>query len=246
MILKTNLHFHTGGDPEDKISYSVYEALDKAHQLGFEVVAITCHKKVAHQKEYADYALKKNILLVAGLEASIEGKDILILNCGKTAENVKTLADLRTYKKNNPQIFIMAPHPFVRSKKSLEEKLLENLDLFDAIEQTIFSNKIFNFNTRARQIAEKYGKPFVATSDTHFLGDLEHGYALIDAESKDTRAVFSAIRENKFKNKISPLGPLAMLKFKLKSLWAHLVLPILFHSKKLLKKNRPDRMKKED
>jgi predicted metal-dependent phosphoesterase TrpH len=90
--------------------------------------------------------------------------------------------------------------------------------LFDAIELTVFSNKIFNFNKKTRAVAEKYNKPLVATSDTHFLKDLERGYALIDANQKTPEATFEAIKKRSFKNQLSPMSPLAMLEFRIKGI----------------------------
>lgn len=227
MLLKTNLHLHTADDPKDKISYSIYQAIDHAQKKGFNVLALTCHKKYAYKKEYADYATTKNILLIPGIEASIEKRDVLILNCDKNIEKIKTFPELKLYKKNNPQIFIIAPHPFVPylPPKSLGKKLLENIDLFDAIEITVFSNSLFNFNKKAVKIAEKYHKPFIATSDTHFLKGLDYGFSLIEIPTPqekippdlNIKIIFSAIQGKKFKNKTTPLNPLLLLEFIIKA-----------------------------
>lgn len=216
MILKTNLHFHAAND--EKISrYDIYQSIDCAQKQGFDVLAYTSHRKFKFKQEYADYAAEKGILLTPGIEVEIKRKHIVILNCGKEAEEIKTFENLSDYKNKNPQIFVFAPHPFVWSPKSLGSKLLKNIDLFDAIELTVFSNKIFNFNKKAQEVAEKYQKPLIATSDTHFLKDFSRGYALIDAPEKTPESIFAAIRKGNFQNKLNSMEIFAMAEFQIKS-----------------------------
>lgn len=217
MILKTNLHFHTKED-DIGVHYDIYKAVDYAKEKGFDVLAYTPHRKFFFQEKYAEYAANKGVLLIPGIEMEIKGKHIIVLNCGKEIENIKSFQGLADYKSKNPQILILAPHPYVFSHKSLFSKLLENIDLFDAIEMSVFSNKIFNFNGHAKKIADKYGKPFVATSDTHFLKDMERGYALINAPERTPEAVLSAIKKGNFQNKMDSMSPLAMSKHLIKSI----------------------------
>ena len=233
MILKTNLHFHAAND-EKAVRYDIYQGIDRAKKREFDVLAYTSHKKFGFRQEYADFAAKKEILLIPGIEAEIERKHVVILNCNKGAEELKTFKELADYKKKNPQIFILAPHPFVFSLKSLYSKLLENIDLFDAIELTVFSNKIFNFNKKATEVAIKYQKPLIATSDTHFLKDLNRGYCLIDVEvptlrpcvggrdpdrnvgKKTMESIFTSLKKGNFENKLDNMGLFAMAEFQLK------------------------------
>jgi len=226
MLIKTNFHLHTSDDPRDKISYSIFDAIDKAKEKNYGCLALTCHRKFVYKKEYEDYAKKKDILLIPGIEASIEKKDILILNppysragC-KEVEQIKNFEDLAKYKKENPEIFIIAPHPFVPyvPRVSLSKKLIKNIESFDAIEKTIFSNKIFNFNKKAGVIAEKYNKPFIATSDVHQLKDVDRGYVLIEAKEKTPQAIFEAIRKGDFKNKLNSMGIFRMAEIQIKSI----------------------------
>jgi len=146
----------------------------------------------------------------------IKRKDIIVLNCGKEIEKVKSFQELADFKEKNPRIFILAPHPFLFGLKKLGRRLLENIELFDAIEMTVFSNKTFNFNKKAVEIAEKYNKPFIATSDTHFLNDLERGYALINAPQKTIESIFEAVKKGNFQNKMNSMSPFAMIKHNIK------------------------------
>lgn len=225
MILKTNLHLHTSDDPLDKISYSTFEMIDHAKAKNFDVLAITCHTKVVQRKEYADYAFQKKILLISGIEAKIEDRDVVILNCGKEAENLKTFRDLTIYKNKNPRIFVLAPHPFVPTGKSLYQKLENNIGLFDAIEQSVFSNRFFNFNKKAEATAKKHNKLFIATSDTHRLKDLDRNFVLIElsetrpptnSEIVSPKDIFEALKKGNFQNKADGMGISAMTEFTLR------------------------------
>jgi hypothetical protein len=223
MRQKVNLHLHTSDDPKDNVPYSVYQALDHASALGFDALALTCHAKFTFKKEYGDYGRAKGLLVIPGIEIRLAGKDVVILNCGQEVEKLKTFEDLKNYKRNNPEILVLAPHPFVWARQSLSSRLAENIELFDAIELTIFHNRIFNFNKKARQLARKYDKPLVATSDTHFLKNLERGFALVETDTCTTAALFAAIKNKKIKNEIKPMGLPSMLEFRAKGLYRRLL-----------------------
>jgi predicted metal-dependent phosphoesterase TrpH len=204
MRLKTILHFHSGEDPRDYISYNFYQGVDYAASLGFEVLALTCHQKVIYSKEASNYAAAKNILLIPGIEINVEKKHVVILNCGEDAEKIKSFKDLAEYKKTRPEIFILAPHPYFYGRKTLKNQLEKHIDLFDAVELSWFYSKLFNRNRKGEIIAKKYGKPFIAASDTHFFDFMDENYAFIDAGQKTIAAIFEAIKNKNFENITSP------------------------------------------
>lgn len=203
MKLKTNLHLHTQDDPQECIDYSFYKMIDQAAELGFEVIALTCHQKFINYPEYYEYASKKKILLIPGIEKTVEKRHVVILNASLEAEKIKTFKELEIYKKENPRVFIIAPHPyFVHC--SLDNNLEKYIRLFDAIENSWFYSKSFNLNKKARLVAAKQNLPFISTSDTHDLKFLDKSYAVIEAKEKTTAAVFEAVREKRFENVTSP------------------------------------------
>jgi len=65
--LKTDLHIHTAEDPRDNISYSARDMIDRAGELGFDVLSITNHNVVTYDEDLAAYAKKKGILLIPGI-----------------------------------------------------------------------------------------------------------------------------------------------------------------------------------
>lgn len=202
-MFKVNLHFHSAEDTRHALPYTLEEALQYANECGFGALALTFHKAFGYRPEYEALAAQYGITLIPGIEAEIEddtgrGSHVVILNCDASCEQVRTFDDLRTYKEAHPESFILAPHPFSYGYFSLHENLEKHIDLFDAIEHTWFYTPYFDRNVRAKREAEKYGKPFIATSDTHFLDVLYTDYTLVDAADKNPQAIFEAIRRGKF------------------------------------------------
>ena len=212
MILKTNLHFHTNDDPQHIIDYDTYVGIEKASELGFEVLALTCHDRVVFNKEYEEYADSKGVLLIPGIELYVgeeikEGRHLLVLNCDKSAEEIDTLKDLERYKKENPDIFVIAPHPFFPTftkKQSLMEYTERNSHLFDAIEHSWFYSNLIDKNIPARELAKKKALPLIATSDTHFLDFMDTDYCLIETEEKTKKAIFRSLKKGTFRNVTRP------------------------------------------
>ena len=209
MKLKANFHFHTREDKRHHIRYSLREGIDYASVLGFEVLSPTCHQKVIWSKEDAEYAASKNILLIPGIELYLqEAKEsprhALLLNASKDAESITTFDGLEKYRKTHTEIFVIASHPYFYGNFSVKEFLEKYIHLFDGIEHSWFYSKMFNRNKKGAGVAKKYNKPFIATSDTHFFKHMNKDYTVIDAEAKTAEAIFTALREHKFKNVTSP------------------------------------------
>lgn len=212
MKLKTNLHLHTSEDAKEgfAIDYSIYQAIDEARKYNFKILALTSHNKFVYQEKYRQYALKKGILLIPGVELSFNSLifrriHVVVLNCNSTIKRVKKIDDLRKYKMDNPNIFIIAPHPnfgFINSIRL--KKLIKYIDIFDAIEHSWFYSNFINFNKTTEKVAQKFKKSFIATSDTHVLKYLNSDYAIIEAERMNPKAVFKAIKQMKFINITRP------------------------------------------
>lgn len=194
-MLKASFHLHTGNDPRDHIPYTNYQAIDKAAKLKFDVIAITCHNKVVFSEGLKAYAASKNILLIPGIEKSIEFRHVLILNADKDAEQINTFEKLQSIKPRKNWLTIIA-HPFFPPISLWSKSTIANMDLFDAVEYSFFYSNLINFNRKAREIAQTSKKPLIGTSDIHILNLFEETYTLIDAE-KNTESIFKAIRENK-------------------------------------------------
>lgn len=182
----------------------MYEAIDYAVGLGFDVLAHTCHHKVIKNDSYKAYAEQRGVLLIEGVELTIENSHVLILNAKNDIERVSSLKELRDYRHKNPQILIVAPHPYYFFF-SLGKKLEKNADLFDAIEWSWFYTKCFNFpNKKAERVSKKLNIPLLATSDTHIPNVLEKSFAKVEAEEKSVEAVIKAIKNGAITNVSAP------------------------------------------
>ncbi len=200
MKLKANLHFHSGEDPQDSIPYLLPEGIDEASRLHFDVLAITLHNAFGYSDEMAAYAAQKNILLIPGIEKTIEGRHVLILNCEKSAEGITSFSALAAYRQLHTECFIVAPHPYYWIF-SLWKKLEQHEDCFDAIEWSWYYSRHFHgANDRALTHAQKMNKPFIATSDTHRLRYLNRSFAIIESETKDAKSIINALRKGAFEN----------------------------------------------
>ena len=206
MRLKTNLHFHTGDDPFDSVPYSTREGIDRAAALGFQVLALTCHRKAAWTPEYAAYAAEIGILLVPGIELEISesaeesGRHLILLNGAADAESLRTFSDLAAYRAAHPECFVLAAHPFFYGNFSLQWRLERHIHLFDAIEHSWFYSRVFNRNKKAERVAATAGLPMIATSDAHTFRNLNTDYAIVDAREKTLPALFQAIRKHHITN----------------------------------------------
>ena len=204
-MLKTDLHIHSKEDPKDKMKYSVFDVIDKAAKEKFDVIAITYHEKYFDNTKAINYAKEKGILLIPGIEASIKGKEVIIINADKTAENIKTFEELEEYKKENQNCLIIAPHPFYCFSFCLRKKVLKYLSLFDAWEWNSIYLSLINPNKKTNKLAKRYNKPIIANGDIHLLEIMGNTYSLIDAD-KNIESIVDAIKKNKIEIKTKALS----------------------------------------
>ena len=179
--IKVDLHIHTLDDPKDALDYSAHELLERAAALGFRVLAITLHDAVFDRPEVFADAAKMGILLIPAAEMRLEGADVILLNVNREeAAALRTLDDLAALRaRRGPSLFTIAPHPFYVLGGSIGERLIERIDCFDAIELCHFWGRFFNPNRRAVGVAERFGKPLIATSDAHRLHAFGSNYTSI-------------------------------------------------------------------
>lgn len=195
--IKGDFHIHTLEDPKDHLDYSAHQLLERAQRLGFRVLAITLHDKVFARPEIFADAAAMGILLIPAAELRLEGADVVLLNVQPNEiENVGTFADLRRLRASKGEsLFCFAPHPFFVLGGSLGERLLAEIDCFDAIEICHFHKGWFDRNRRARAIAQAYGLPLLATSDAHQLTAFGSHYTSFPAPAELTiPAVLQSLR----------------------------------------------------
>ena len=195
--IKVDLHIHTLDDPKDALDYSAHQLLERAKALGFRVLAITLHDAVFDRAEVFADAAALGILLIPAAEVRLQGADIILLNVSANEilplRNFEDVRQLRC--RRGDSLFTIAPHPFYLLGGSIGQRLLAEIDCFDAIELCHFHKGFFNPNRAAASVAARFGKPLVATSDAHRLHAFGSHYTSIPLPAELTIAnVFTALR----------------------------------------------------
>jgi predicted metal-dependent phosphoesterase TrpH len=202
-MLKVELHTHTVEDPCDRIPHSVEQLVDRAALLGYQAVAVTLHERQLDVRPFASYAAERGVVLIPGVERTIEGRHVLLLNFRSGAEAVRTFDDLARLKSRVPGL-VVAPHPFFPSATCLAGWLDRFPALFDAVECNAMFTNALNFNRRAERWAARHGKPLVGNCDVHRLRQLGTTYSLVDAEA-DPASICSAIADGRVRVVSRPL-----------------------------------------
>jgi len=200
--LKADLHVHTR-EAEPPIKYTAREVVDRAAREGFRVLGITNHDAFTYDDELAAYASDRGVLLVPGVESTVEGRHVLIYNADVGVDKLRTFADIRRYR--TPDWLVIAPHPFFPAGYCLRERLWQEIDLFDAIEFSHFYTPRIDFNRPAVKLAAAVGLPVVGTSDCHLHEQFGTTFSLIDAEPS-VESVLSAIKKGRVSVVSRPLS----------------------------------------
>jgi predicted metal-dependent phosphoesterase TrpH len=190
-MLKVELHSHTADDPHDSIPYSATDLIDRAAALGYDALAITLHDRQLDLRDLRPYAADRGVVLIPGIERTIEGKHVLLLNYDTGTEDVRTFADL-TRLKRRAKGLVVAPHPFFPAPCCLWSYLNRYTDLFDAVECNAMFTRLVDFNLAGKLWAGREGKPVVGNGDVHRLSQLGTTYSLVDAPP-DAAAICEAI-----------------------------------------------------
>jgi predicted metal-dependent phosphoesterase TrpH len=202
-MLKVELHTHTADDPVDAIPHTTYELIDHAVALGYDAIAITLHDRQLDLRTAAPYAAERGLVLIPGIERTIEGRHVLLLNYAGGAEDVRTFADLARLRKRARGL-VVAPHAFFPGTSCVGKDLERHPDLFDAVERNAMFVRGLDFNRAAERFALRHGKPIVGNCDVHRLVQLGSTYSLVEAE-RDPDAICEAIGEGRVRVESRPI-----------------------------------------
>jgi len=191
-MLKVELHSHTSDDPVDQIPHTSLELIDRAAALGYDALAITLHDRRLDPRPLVPYAADRGLVLIPGIEKTIQGRHVLLLNFSSAAEDVRSFADLAALKAREDGL-VIAPHPFFPARNCLHGLMDRYADLFDAVEKNAMFTRRLDFNRRAERWAVAHGKPIVGNGDVHRLHQLGSCYSLVDA-IPEPGAICAAIR----------------------------------------------------
>lgn len=181
-MLKVELHAHTALDPSDYILHSTRELIDRAAELDYRGLAITLHDRYYDPAEDEQYARGKRVVLIAGIERTIQRRHMLLLNFPPECSAVNTFEDLRGLRARHPRGLVIAPHAFYPTRTAIGADATRHADVIDAIEVNSMFISWLNFNRRAIAWARAHGKPLVGNTDLHLLEQMGRTYTLVDAE----------------------------------------------------------------
>ena len=201
-MLKVELHAHTADDPCDRIPYTTRELIDAAAALGYDALAVTLHDRQLDLRPHEAFAAERGIVLIPGIERTIEGKHVLLLNFSRASETVRSFDDLARLKARESGL-VIAPHPFFPALSCLRGRMDRHAALFDAVEWNGMFTPLANFNLRAERWARAHGKPLVGNGDVHRLGQLGTTWSLIDA-APDPRAICDAVAAGRVEISATP------------------------------------------
>ena len=204
-MLKVELHAHTDQDPADHIAHTTEQLIDHAAQLGYHALAVTLHDRYFDPEPWTAYARARGIVLLAGIERTIEGRHLLLINFPSSIASVRTFQDLEAAKAGAESSLVVAPHPFYPTRTCLGPLLDRLAPLVDAIEVNAMYTKRLDFNRRAMRWARDNGKAIVGNSDLHLLEQMGTTYSLVDA-APDPAAICNAIRAGRVTVTTTPLS----------------------------------------
>jgi predicted metal-dependent phosphoesterase TrpH len=204
-MIKVELHAHTADDPADLIPHSTRDLIDHAARLGFGAVAVTLHDRQLDLRPFEDFARDRGVVVIPGIERTIQGKHVLLLNFPAVAEQLQSFNDLARLKRHYPAGLVIAPHAFYPGASCLRRPLMDrHADLFDAVEINYFHVAGIDFNAPARRWAARHGKPLVGNSDLHRLHQLGRTYSLVDAPA-DVEGICEAVRAGRVEVRTAPI-----------------------------------------
>jgi predicted metal-dependent phosphoesterase TrpH len=203
-VLKVELHAHTRLDPLDYIPHTTRQLIDRAAALGYGGLAITLHDRYFDPAEDAAYARGKGVVLIPGIELTIQGRHLLLLNFPASSAALGSFEDLRRLRQQHPRGLVVAPHAFYPTGSAMRSLADRYADLIDAVEINSMFTPWLDFNQPAIRWARAQGKPVVGNTDLHLLEQLGSTYTLVDA-APDADAICEAIKAGRVEVRSHPL-----------------------------------------
>ncbi len=209
--LKAELHSHCSLDPIDYriCPYTPEQLISKAAELGYDVLAITCHNRDIWTEKLSEYAQSLGITLIPGMEVAAEGtRHVLVYNFHTGAENLNTLGKIR--ERSREDTLVIASHPFFPGRSCLGGLLEKNLGMFDAIEYSGFQVPGLNFNRKGLKLSARTQKPLVGAGDVHYFWQLDRTFTWIYSEQQ-VQPILKAVRQGMVRFEQSKISwPLAL------------------------------------
>jgi len=214
---RVELHSHCHGDPIDTyIGHTIFEHIDQAKEVGLDAIAVTWHKKICAEVEAFAYAKSRDLLLIPGMEAEVDGhKHLVVINVAEgDISPTPTWDEVRAARARKPDMLVIAPHPFYPHPSCLGSLMNGNDDCIDAVEWCMvhvgWIPSRVNPNLRAARWAQQHRKPVVACSDAHSLTAIGKNASTVEADALTAESIIAGIRAGRvsFHRKSLELAPL--------------------------------------
>ncbi|CAM3731023.1 PHP domain-containing protein [Marinicrinis lubricantis] len=191
-----NIDFHTHGKLSKKTEFSVdyfLEMIEEAKANGLDAIALTEHFNTIRFSDIYDtldrlFPYNGHVYVADGLKI-FPGMEVDIAETGhilmiSTRENIRALRE-KLHDHTDPDHFVpfgvlldwteqedilrIGAHPYRESTPlhHLPDELLNRLDAFDLNGKDLYQYSKKTYRVKVEQLAERFGKPVVAGSDTH-------------------------------------------------------------------------------
>jgi predicted metal-dependent phosphoesterase TrpH len=204
-MLKVELHAHTAEDRADRIPHTTRQLVHHAMSLGYGALAITLHDIQRDISGDAAWARERGFVLIPGIERTIQGVHILLINFPAAATMaVRRFDDIPRLRASHPRGLVVVPHAFYPVGSAMGSRLDTHAAWVDALEVNAMYTRHVNFNGRAVAWARAHSKPLVGNSDLHNLAQMGTTFTLVDADPSPD-AVCEAIRAGRVEVRTTPL-----------------------------------------
>lgn len=204
-MIKVELHAHTSDDPGDRIPHDTPALIRHAAAAGYGAMAVTLHNRWFDAARWHAEASAAGLVLLSGIERTIDGKHLLLVNVSRAAEAVGSFDDVRALRRREPDALVIAPHPFYPIPSALGDRMDDIADLIDALEINAMYTRALDYNRKSREWAAAHGKVLVGNTDLHRLDQLGATWTEVDAPA-EANAICAAIRAGRVQVKSRPLS----------------------------------------
>ena len=161
--------FHIHSHHSKDCVMPVTDILERAREVGLDVVAITDHDSAAGGLEAREMADRYGVRVIVGEEVKSSEGEVIGLFLERTIPGGMTFADTVASIKEQGGI-VYVPHPFDRMHTIPSPRVLRaNVHDIDVVE--VFNARLAfpGFNELAERFAQRYRIPAAAGSDSHVL-----------------------------------------------------------------------------
>jgi glycosyltransferase involved in cell wall biosynthesis len=161
--------FHVHSHHSKDCVMPVADILERAREVGLDVVAITDHDSAAGGLEARELADRYGVRVIVGEEVKSKEGEVIGLFLEKTIPGGMSFAETVAAIKDQRGI-VYVPHPFDRLHTIPSPQVLRaNVAAIDVVE--VFNSRLAfpGFNELAERFAQRYRIPAAAGSDAHVL-----------------------------------------------------------------------------